>query len=70
MPNFGKIYALSKKNVGQNLFSILHCWNRYLIKCTMHKYFIDKPEAEFKEFEPRFKLKPRFKYYFFHLNLY
>ena len=28
------------------------------------------PEAEFKEFERRFKFKPRLKYGWFHLNLY
>ena len=27
-------------------------------------------EAEFKEFEPRFKFKPRLKFCWFHLNLY
>ena len=29
-----------------------------------------KPVAEFKEFERRFKFKPRFKYGWFHLKLY
>jgi len=29
-----------------------------------------KPEAELKEFKPRFKFKPRLKYCWFHLNLY
>ena len=28
------------------------------------------PEAESKEFEPRFKFKPRLKYGLFHLKLY
>ena len=28
------------------------------------------PVAEFKEFEQRFKFKPRFKYGWFHLKLY
>ena len=28
------------------------------------------PEAEFKEFEPRLKFKPRLKYGWFHLKLY
>ena len=33
--------------------------------------FINKrPVAEFKEFERRFKFKPRFKYGWFHLKLY
>ena len=27
------------------------------------------PEAEFKEFDPRFKFKPRLKHGWFHLNL-
>ena len=30
----------------------------------------ESPEAEFKEFKPRFKFKPRLKFYLFHLNLY
>ena len=30
----------------------------------------DLPVAEFKEFERRFKFKPRFKYGWFHLKLY
>ena len=29
-----------------------------------------KPEAEFKEFERRFKFKPQLKYGWFHLKLY
>ena len=29
-----------------------------------------QPEAEFKEFEPRLKFKPMFKYGWFHLKLY
>ena len=29
-----------------------------------------KPVAEFKEFERRFKFKPRFNYDWFHLKLY
>ena len=29
-----------------------------------------KPEAEFKEFEPLLKFKPRLKYGWFHLKLY
>jgi len=29
-----------------------------------------QPEAEFKEFEPRFKFKPRLTYGWFHLKLY
>ena len=29
-----------------------------------------RPEAEFKEFEPRLKFKPRLKYGWFHLKLY
>ena len=29
-----------------------------------------QPEAEFKEFEPRLKFKPRLKYGWFHLKLY
>ena len=34
-------------------------------------YFVLKtPEAEFKEFEPWFKFKPRPKYAWFHLKLY
>ena len=32
--------------------------------------FILNPEAEFKEFEPRFKLKLQLKYGWFHLKLY
>ena len=28
------------------------------------------PEAEFKEFEPRLNIQPRFKYAWFHLKLY
>jgi len=31
---------------------------------------IKRPVAEFKEFELRFKFKPRFKYGWFHLKLY
>ena len=31
---------------------------------------ISIPEAEFKEFERRFKFKPRLKYGWFHLKLY
>ena len=31
---------------------------------------IFQSEAEFKEFEPRFKFKPRLKYDWFHLELY
>ena len=30
----------------------------------------NQPVAEFKEFERRFKFKPRFKYGWFHLKLY
>ena len=30
----------------------------------------DSPEMEFKEFERRFKFKPRLKYGWFHLKLY
>ena len=29
-----------------------------------------QPESEFKEYEPRLKLKPRLKYGWFHLKLY
>ena len=32
--------------------------------------WISEPVAEFKEFERRFKFKPRFKYDWFHLKLY
>ena len=35
---------------------------------NMNPYSIS--EAEFKEFEPRFRFKPRLKYGLFHLNLY
>ena len=35
-----------------------------------HKTRHQKPVAEFKEFERRFKFKPRFKYGWFHLKLY
>ena len=31
---------------------------------------LKSPEAEFKEFEPRLKFKPRLKYGWFHLKLY
>ena len=31
---------------------------------------LNSSEAEFKEFEPRFKFKPRLKYDWFHLKLY
>jgi len=34
------------------------------------EYRLPIPEAEFKEFEPRFKFKPPLKYGWFHLNLY
>ena len=36
------------------------------VPCTI----LYKPEAEFKEFEPRFKFKPWLKYGWFHLKLY
>ena len=35
---------------------------------NLHIYI--RPVAEFKEFERRFKFKPRFKYGWFHLKLY
>ena len=35
---------------------------------NLHIYI--RPVAEFKEFERRFKFKPRFKYDWFHLKLY
>ena len=41
---------------------------RLLYKFEMYRNRI--PEAEFKEFEPRFKLKPRLKYGWFHLKLF
>ena len=33
-------------------------------------FLLDKTVAEFKEFERRFKFKPRFKYGWFNLKLY
>ena len=49
-------------------------WNRALISilCRSTDYFIillQYPDTEFKEFEPRLKFKPRFKYGWFHLKL-
>ena len=51
----------------------------YNVQCTMYNvrklYIVQficgmKLVAEFKEFERRFKFKPRFKYGWFHLKLY
>ena len=42
---------------------ILHLSSCFI---TFFKY----PEAEFKEFEPRLNIQPRFKYAWFHLKLY
>ena len=45
----------------------------YIYFSKMFRYFskiIIRPVAEFKEFERRFKFKPRFKYGWFHLKLY
>ena len=41
----------------------------YLI-LEIQTFFDYRSEAEFKEFEPRFKFKPRLKYGRFHLKLY
>ena len=41
--------------------------------CLLPRAFMHSdeiPEAEFKEFKPRFKFKPRLKFFLFHLNLY
>ena len=40
-----------------------------ILKC-LTKLQIETPEAEFKEFEPWLKFKPRLKYGWFHLKVY
>ena len=40
-----------------------------MVPCHSLIYF-SLPEAEFKEFEPRFKFEPQLKYGWFHLKLY
>ena len=35
-----------------------------------HPMWLNRPVGEFKEFERRFKFKPRFKYGWFHLKVY
>ena len=47
-----------------------HCRYQFLINKIWIIDLIRGPVAEFKEFERRFKFKPRFKYGWFHLKLY
>ena len=39
---------------------------KYILNILLEFYAIMDPVAEFKEFERRFKFKPRFKYGWFH----
>ena len=43
---------------------------KWLPMLHRQKLLIKRPVAEFKEFERRFKFKPRLKYGWFHLKLY
>ena len=52
---------MSLKNINNNYLQLL---------CRELKEILLYPVAEFKEFERRFKFKPRFKYGWFHLKLY
>ena len=38
--------------------------------CSDYSSLTEEPKAEFKEFEPQLKFKPRLKYGWFHLKLY
>ena len=48
----------------EQLQETLQSWRSY------EEQLNENPVAEFKEFERRFKFKPRFKYGWFHLKLY
>ena len=47
-----------------------YTWAPYILDLGYWVTYDIKPVAEFKEFERRFKFKPRFKYGWFHLKLY
>ena len=56
------VYYVSQNTKEKKL--VLATNSAFLIPISLH------PEAEFKEFEPRLKFKPRLKYGCFHLKLY
>ena len=55
---FKQIYTFNNCKINDKFFSCVHGAPKKV------------PVAEFKEFERRFKFKPRFKYGWFHLKLY
>ena len=80
----GNVLIFAKKDKMQSTLKTFHSssMKKYifsrilkLLLCVKRRQWlfvlIDvQPEAEFKEFEPRFKFKPQLKYDWFHLKLY